>query len=66
LAQAFLLSQIVIQNARLATVDAPTYDGKQLPRFFDAEQLCAQGLAKEDLIRNPQGFGTETDYRKTL
>jgi hypothetical protein len=53
-------------NARLAAVDRPTYDGSQLPRFFDAEQLCAQSLAKKDLVRNPGWFATPADYRKTL
>jgi hypothetical protein len=54
------------EHARLAAVDKPTYDGSQLPRFFDAEQLCAQGLAKKDLVRNPPWFATPSDFRKTL
>ncbi len=53
-------------TARIAAADTPTYDGKQLPRFFDAEQLCAQGLAKRDLVRNPQWFETHSEYRKIL
>jgi hypothetical protein len=53
-------------NVRIAALDTPTYDGRQLPRFFDAEQLCAQGLAKRDLVRNPQWFATQADYRQTL
>jgi hypothetical protein len=53
-------------HARLAAVDKPTYDGSQMPRLFDAEQLCAQGLAEKDLVRNPSWFATPSDYRKTL
>ena len=53
-------------TARIAALDKPAYPGPQLPRFFDAKQLCAQGLKKKDLVKNPPWFATEADYRKTL
>lgn len=53
-------------STRLAATDSPVYDGKQLPRFFDAEQLCAQGLKKEDLVKHPEWFSTASEYRSVL
>ena len=56
----------MLDSTRLAATDSPVYDGKQLPRFFDAEQLCAQGLKKEDLVKHPGWFSTAPEYRSVL
>jgi hypothetical protein len=53
-------------STRIAATDSPLFDGTQLPRFFDAEQLAAQGITKKDLVANAHWFGSASEYRKIL
>lgn len=61
-----ILVDAMPDTARIAALDKPVYQGPQLPRFFDAEQLCAQGLKKKDLVAKPVWFSTVSEYRKIL